>query len=217
MVMHSTQSHWDNYILILYGILAGLSLDKGFDIATQQKSLATVVVLLTVFYVVFENYYGLYRYLQDMNIDSTYEVFAYLSACVVYSCVPFLYGLQNNFPGWEGPQLLLTYLAVLTAVDALTKATTVAKYKRAFQNNIPPGERTLVCTYLFYSVTGIVYCIVLAIIAAYLGKSLWPILTQSVIAAAIWILIRISDHFLIPLFVAKVKIIYLPDEGAQQS
>lgn len=217
MTMHSTQSSWDDYILILYGILAGLSFDKGFDIATQQKSLATVILLLTVFVVVLENYYGLYRYLQEMDIGSTYEVFAYLSACVVYSCVPFLYCFQNQYPGWEGPQLFIAYLSVLTAVDALTKVTTVAKYKRTYKNTIPQSERILVCTYLFYSVTGIVYCIILGIIAAYLGNSSWPILIKSVIASAIWMTIRISDHFFVPLFVAKVQAVFLPPEMAQRS
>jgi hypothetical protein len=175
-----------------------------------------VILLLTVFIIVLENFYGLYRYLQQTNIVSTYEVFAYLSACVVYSCVPFLYCIQNQFPGWESPQLFVAYLSVLTAVDALTKATTLAKYKRTNKRSISEDERTLVCTYLFYSVTGIIYCIILAIIAAYLGKSLWSLLTKSAIASAVWIMIRISDHIFIPLFIAKVQSLLLSHEAAQQ-
>ncbi len=169
--------HWDSLILVVYSVLVGLSLDKNFDFfSSSPDHLYAAILMVGLLIVVLENWVYLPLYLRAVDIESTGESSLYLISAIVYSCIPALYMNQTGLWGFGATEWIALNFALICIVDSLTKAFTVRKMHRRTRRVLSEDERAVVGAYLFYSITGFFYAVLLFIQVAYLfASALTPI------------------------------------------
>ena len=202
---------WDEHVLIVYSVLVGLSLDKSFDFfANSQDKVSSGILLVGIIVFVLENWVYLPLYLKVIDIESTKEVSWYVSATIMYSCIPALYLAKTDGTFLSAPQWILINFSLICFVDAITKLLTLGKmrlkYNHSDMNNI---EKELAGTYVFYAYTGIFYTFLLAILVVIVNLSHMSILLQSIITTGSWLTIRAIDRFALPRTTNALAYFYL--------
>jgi len=192
---------WDEHILVVYSVLAGLAFEQGFSfLATSSVHLGDVVLLVGVFFIVLENWIYLHLYLRVIDVQTTSEVTLYLLASISYSCIPFLYLAQSRQSGiaFTAPQWLLANYLLICFLDSVTKAVTLRKMRVKGFDKLNEDEHRLVGTYFFYAVTGMLYTVILLVVILLVPVKTWDPTVQAIAVVAIWVFIRIVDRYVIP-------------------
>ena len=124
---------WDDHILIVFSVLAGLSLSETFRSFSSAPSLFPALILsLAAFYIILDNWYFLHKDLSVIEIGSGVEVIFYLVSLITYACLPYLYFINidiaqhSKLHGWftTAAEWMLLNLILLCFFDAIRKVIT---------------------------------------------------------------------------------------------
>lgn len=202
---------WDDLVLVVYSVLVGLSLDKGFDFFTAStEKLSSAVLLVGIMIVVLENWIYLPLYFQVIDIDSKAEVAMYIAAAIAYSCIPGLYIARTQQTIFSAPEWIMLNFAAICLIDALTKTFTLAKLKRIYHDaTMSDAQKDLAGTYVFYALTGFFYAVLLGAAAIGLSASHLDILVKSLIVTGSWLAVRTIDRLVVPRTASTLAHIYL--------
>ncbi|MBI5932916.1 MAG: hypothetical protein HY867_04350 [Chloroflexi bacterium] len=202
---------WDELVLVVYSVLVGLSLDKSFDFfANSQDKVSSGILLVGIIIVVIENWVYLPLYLKVIDIQSTNEVSLYVSAAIMYSCIPALYLAKTDGTFFTAPEWILVNFSLICLIDALTKLSTLGKMREKYKlSEMSEIEKELAGTYVFYAFTGIFYTILLAALVIMVNLSQMSLLVQSIITTGSWLIIRAIDRIAIPRTTNALAYFYL--------
>lgn len=205
---------WDQHILIVFSVLAGLSFDKAFDVvASSGFRLAYIILSIMVFYIVLDNWYYLHKDLRIIDVDKPVEIAFYLLSTIVYSCLPYLYIVKNVNPSisLEPPEWMLVNLVLICFIDALRKMVTLIKMRSNSRKYVNDTDRRLVGAYVFYALSGFFYTILLtALIFASVFSSL-SVVIKTLIVVLIWGFVRAIDLTVVPKAADLIAQIFLEE------
>lgn len=193
--------NWDTHILVVYSVLAGLSLAQCFDTLTASSFDPTKAILLSaVFYIVFDNWYCLHVRLRLYDIERPIEVVFYLIAIVFYSCLPFLYAAKNltSVASLSFPEFLLINLSIICLFDAISKHATLTRLCRISKQPSTKEQITLVGTFVFYTTTGYIYFVLLLFVIWLLKNSSLSSTWKAALVVVLWFAVRTIDRLVIP-------------------
>lgn len=203
---------WDQHLLVVFSVLAGLSFDKAFDVvASSGFRLAYIILSITVFYIILDNWYFLHRDLHLITIDNPIEIAFYLLSIIVYSCLPYLYIVKSVNPSvpLEPHEWMLVNLALICFIDALRKTITLIKMRSKPDKYINEEDRRLVGAYVFYCLSGYFYTILLSVIILVSVLSSFNVIIKTLFVVAIWGVIRTIDLVVIPRTASLIARIFL--------
>jgi len=191
---------WDQHVLLILSVLAGLAFTRTFDLLKDFKYSAVAGILtVVVLYVVLDNWYTLHSDLAIFDIDRPSEAILSVLAVIAYSCLPFLYGAApgNTALGLSPPEWMIGNFVLICILDSLRKIVTVVK----FNNPTEPVDEIrlqLLGAYVFYIVTGVLYAVTLCGLLMIIRLSNWPEPTKALIVMCAWLVVRTSDKLIIP-------------------
>lgn len=196
---------WDQWILTVYSVLVGLTLDKSFDFfTTSDNKIASAILLVSILIVVLENWIYLPIYFKVINVDLKIEVWMYIFAAISYSCLPGLYIARNQAPILSAPLWILLNFAFICFVDSITKLITINKLIKKDRNLITKEEKFIIGDYSFYMISGFFYASLLTLETIILShKFLDPILMASIVTGS-WLVIRAFDKIFIKTISLKI-------------
>ena len=205
-------------------------------VSESQFAVSQLILVATVFYVVLDNWYSLtVELVHDETRDGT-MVIVYLLALVSYSCLPFLFLSGAAKGTLEPPECLLINLSIICLLDAVRRQLMIRHFSRRETANktetttgaqaaaeaetetttktetaaetqaAAEAKRERIGRQFLLVVTGGVYCVLLAAVAAaYTIFSLekFSINIRALIVPVLWLLFRWVDNYLIPRFSKK--------------
>lgn len=188
---------WDDWLLIVYSVLVGLSLTESLSAFSSAPTLSNMVLLVGVTMVVFENWIYLPVYLRSTDITSSLEVSFYLLAVISYSCLPGLYLARIDIGDLHAPEWALISFAAIALCDSMAKSVSFLRIRKKPFDEVQPSEKKLAVIFAFYAVTGLVISLLLVVGLLLLRGSDWSLLVQSMSVCGVWLAIRICDRFVV--------------------
>ncbi len=198
MIEH--QPNWDEHILIVFSVLAGLAFTESFSqLSLKGFGITESILTFLVFYVVMDNWYWLHKDLVIIDVTSSIEVVLYLLSVVSYSCVPYMFGTKSNaVVGVGAAEWMMINLAIICFIDATRKTASLIKLHNLSLEGYEENEKKLIGRFVFFVITGFCYTIFLIIATAYSVKCTSPAEFKATLVVLIWIAIRIIDLIVMP-------------------
>jgi hypothetical protein len=189
---------WDEHIQVVFSVLAGLSFAEAFNVlASAGFGLTETFLSIAVFYIVFDNWYYLHKDLTVIDVESELEIGLYLLSLMTYACLPYLYGVNSKLNGgFDPPTWMLINLLLICFVDAIRKTVTLANLRK--NKNFSNSEKKLAGAYVFYSLTGYFYTIILLLATSFSLSITIEVYIKAILVVVLWFAIRIIDIVLIP-------------------
>lgn len=207
---------WDDQIIVLYSVLAGLSFQQMLAfVAFGDDWSSRLLLTFLLFFIVIDNWIYLAIYLNQIDIDNTLEAVLYVPALISYSCLPFLLGISSNglqrALGIEGStQWMIFNLILIVLFDAFSKAVITRKIYSKSAEWFDDERLELFGTFFLYAATGFfVYFPSLSFLLAE-TKNIGSFLERfsidsAIVPLIIWLLIRSMDHFIIPTIASTIS------------
>lgn len=206
-----TRPNWDEHILVVFSVLAGLSFAEAFNVvASSNFATAEVILSVAVFYIVLDNWYFLHKDLAVIDLEYPSEVILYLLSLMTYACLPYLYGSKSKSATMlSPPEWMLMNLALICLLDAVRKTVTVYRINKMRQRGLSEAEQRLAGGYIFYFLTGYFYSVVLFLAVWFSISSTRSLNFKSLLVVGVWAVIRGVDRLVIPRISDLVARIFL--------
>jgi hypothetical protein len=210
----TTRPKWDEHILVVFSVLAGLSFAEAFNVlASSNFGTAEVILSVAVFYIVLDNWYFLHRDLAVIDLEYPTEVILYLLSLLTYACLPYLYGNKSKSATiLSPPEWLLMNLALICLLDAVRKTVTVYRIHKMRQRGLSEAEKRLAGAYIFYFLTGYFYSVLLFLSISFSLSSTRSLTLKSLLVVVAWAIIRGVDRLVIPRISDLVARIFLESQ-----
>jgi uncharacterized membrane protein len=180
----------------VFTVLIGVSLAQAFaSLGEAQFELSQLLLIATVFYVVFDCWYNLNRDLQHLRatngLANGLDITLYLVTLVSYSCLPFLYFADTAAtPSFEPPEFLTANLAAICILDAIRRTLV---FKRN-GNDVGPEERRWHSKNRYLIVTGYAFGGFFALgTVVFTGWDASQTARAAIILVA-WVVVRLIDY-----------------------
>lgn len=210
-MINGPHSKWDEHVLVVFSVLAGLSFAEAFNVlASSDFRITEIILSVAVFYIVLDNWYFLHKDLAAIDLVWPSEVVLYLLSLLTYACLPYLYGVRSNLPANLGPpEWMLINLLLICLIDAIRKTVTLIRLRQDASETVDESEKKLAGAYVFYSLTGYFYTSLLGIAIAFSVSSGWSLILKSISVVGIWAVIRGIDNVVIPRTADMIARIFL--------
>jgi hypothetical protein len=188
---------WDQHLLVVYGVLVGLSLDQSFNLfASTKDKTAGLILLAGVIFIIVDKWIYLSQYFKVIDIDSKEEVGFYTLALIVDSCIFALYLAKSDGGSLSAPIWIMINLCIICVFDAITKYISIKKIISKFKDSdVPQREKELIGRFGFICASAIIYAFAYALIIYITFTNNFNVLQQSAIIILSWLVIRIIDYF----------------------
>ncbi len=188
------EPNWASHLQIVFTVLIGVAFAQAFTILGEAHFNSTQLLLIaTVFYVVFDCWFALNRDLMHLEATSGPDITLYLITLVSYSCLPFLYFAHTaSTPSFEAPEFLAANLAAICLLDAIRR-TLVFKRNGHFA---APDEKRWHSKNKYLILTGYAYGGLLTL--GTLVFTSWSVsdTLKAGFIFAFWVIFRIVDYVL---------------------
>jgi hypothetical protein len=186
---------WGPHLVIVFTVLIGVSLAQAFTVLGETNlETSQLLLIATVFYVVFDCWYGLNLNIKYIRATGGFDITLSLLTLVLYSCLPFLYLSHTaSTPSFESPEILAVNLAAICIFDAIQRT-------RVFRRNgdhAPPEELQWHKRNSYLVVTGYAYAIILALGTIALTNWHASVTLRAGIILATWVVLRGIDYTVI--------------------
>lgn len=190
--------NWGHHLQIVFSVLVSVSFAQCFTLVGQsQFSLYQLLLIATVFFVVLDNWYNLNWELLQAPVAGAPAVILYLLALISYSCLPFLYLSRTaTTVGLGPPEFLMVNLSAICLLDAVRRTVAIRHFSR--RSEVSRQEQERVGKNFFLTVTGYLYALLLALVAAASSSAKFDLPTRAGSVLAIWLVVRGIDTLLMP-------------------
>jgi uncharacterized membrane protein len=192
MTSKSAEPDWASHLQIVFTVLIGVAFAQAFTILGEAHfNLAQLLLIATVFYVVFDCWFALNRDLMHLAATKGPDITLYLVTLVSYSCLPFLYFAHTaSTPSFEAPEFLTANLAAICILDAIRRTLVF----RRNGNSAAPDEKRWHSKNRYLILTGYGYGGLLVLgTLAFTGWDASATLKAGLIFA-FWVIFRIVDY-----------------------
>jgi hypothetical protein len=198
----STESpEWGPNLQIVFSVLIGVSFAQAFTILGQSHfELSQLLLVATVFYVVFDCWYGLNRELTHLLVARGRDIALYLAALVCYSCLPFLYFAHTaTTPSFGAAEFLTANLSIICIFDAVRRNVVFLRNG----NKTPADEKRWHKRNNYLVITGYAYGVILALGTLLFASSNLSTDLRAGIILVVWLIFRGVDYIMIEKLLRK--------------
>lgn len=206
-----TAPEWGQHLVVVFTVLIGVSFAQAFSVLGQTLTLSKALLIVTVFYVVFDCWYAFTVNIKYIQATGGVAISFTLLTLLSYSCLPFLYLAHNATTAFGPPEFLAANLAAICILDA------VQRYRVFGSNggNATPEDQEwhIKNTYLIGS--GAAYFVFLAALIIIFVSAAPTVDLRAAIVLILWLVFRLVDHYVIGNVLPKQGswLFYKPSSG----
>ncbi len=192
---------WGSHLVIVFTVLIGVSLAQAFTVLGETNlETSQLLLIATVFYVVFDCWYGLNLNIKYIRATGGFDITLSLVTLVLYSCLPFLYLSHTASTSSFGPPEFLTVnLAAICIFDAVQRT----RVFRRNGNHAAPEELQWHKKNSYLILTGYAYAIILALGTLALTNWHAAVTLRAGVVLATWVILRSIDYTMIDVVQGK--------------